>query len=359
MKKGKGKKWIAVIALLLAVIASAIGINYTGGVQAEVAAADEGPVKRLIKETGSVESGNTIVIASNFSGEIKGLVVSEGDSVKAGDILITGDDSVARLDLKSLRAELSALEISYGRAGEAVKKNKALYDQGALSREEYNGAAAAEKQLAAQVSSLRYSIESFTKASGALGVTAPFDGTITEVYAKEGEFATIGTSLFELADLEDLYIEVNLIAEDADKVEEGDQVLVYKDDSGGLPAAGSSVRRIHLKAREELSGLGIMQKRVKVEIQTDPGFNLRLGSDVDVEIVIDEKEKVLRVPENAVFQQDGNHYVFVAEGGKAHLRQLETGLEGDDYIEIFSGLTTGEKVIRSPGNEIEDGVRLK
>ena len=359
MKKRNKKIWIVAIALVLVITASAIGILYTGGVEAEVVSADEGTVRKLIKETGTVESGNAIVIASNFSGEVKGVIVTEGDSVNAGDLLLTGDESVAQLDLKSLRAQLSGLEVSHGRAREAVSKNKTLYDQGALSREEYDAAMAAEKELAAQVSSLRYSIESFAKASGASGVTAPIDGTITEVYAKEGEYAVIGAGLFEISDLQDLYIEVDLIAGDADKVEVGDQVLVYAGDSGGLPAMGSSVRRIHLKAREELSGLGIMQKRVKVEIQMEPTISLRLGSDVDVEIIVEDMGNVLRVPVSAVFKLDGDHYVFVAEGGRASMRQVEIGLEGDDHIEIVSGLSEGEIVIRSPGNEIEDGIRLK
>ena len=359
MKKSIKKKWIIAITVLLVLIAASIGVLYTGGIEADTVTADEGPVRKLIKETGTVESGSTIVVASNFSGEIKGVIVSEGDFVNAGDLLVTGDESVAQLDLKSLRAQLSGLEVSLGRAREAVRKNKTLYEQGALSREEYDASTAAERELAAQVSSLRYSIESFAKSSGATGVTAPMDGTITEVYAKEGEYTAVGAGLFEISDLEDLYIGVDLIAEDADKVEAGDSVLVYAGDSGGLPATGSSVRRIHLKAREELSGLGIIQKRVKVEIRMEPSISLRLGSDVDIEIIVDEKENVLRVPVNAVFKLDGNHFVFVAEDGRARMRQVETGLEGDDHIEIISGLTKGELVIQSPGNEIEDGVRLK
>lgn len=163
MKKGKTRKWIIGIAVVLVIIAVAIGTIYTGGIEAELAAADQGEVMRLIKETGSVESGNTIVVASNFSGEIRGVVVSEGDSVKAGDLLLTGDEGAAQLDLKSLRAELSGLEVTHRRAVEAVKKNKTLYDQDALSREDYDAAVAMEKQLAAQVSALRYSIESFAK----------------------------------------------------------------------------------------------------------------------------------------------------------------------------------------------------
>jgi HlyD family secretion protein len=359
MKKGNKKKWILIGGLLIALIAVYGLTVYTGGVEADTTEVEKGPIRKLIKETGTVESDNTVIVASNFSGEIKSVIVSEGDTVNEGELLLTGDESVAQLDLKSLRAQLSGLEASHARAKETVANNKILYEQGALSRQEYDAAITAERELAAQMSSMRYSIESFAKASGASGVTAPMSGTITEIYAREGEYATVGVGLFEITDLDSLYIKANLITEDADLVKVGDEVLVYGDGSGGLPATGSSVRRVHLKAREELSGLGILQKRVTVEIQMAPNLNLRLGSDVDIEIVVEEKEDVLRAPDNAVFKMDGNHYVFVAEEGKARLRQIETGLEGDGFIEILSGLSEGEMVIRSPGNEIEDGIKLK
>ena len=86
-----------------------------------------------------------------------------------------------------------------------MANNKILYEQGALSRQEYDAAITAERELAAQMSSMRYSIESFAKASGASGVTAPMSGTITEIYAREGEYATVGVGLFEITDLGSLY----------------------------------------------------------------------------------------------------------------------------------------------------------
>ena len=177
MKKGSKKKWIAIAALLIALAAIYAATVYTGRVEADTTAAEKGTVRKLIKETGTVESDNAIVIASHFSGEIQGVIVSEGDTVEAGTLLLTGDESVAQLDLKSLRAQLSGLEVSYARARQMVEKNKTLYEQGALSREEYDASMATEKELAAEVSSLRYSIESFAKASGSDRVTAPISGT--------------------------------------------------------------------------------------------------------------------------------------------------------------------------------------
>ncbi len=359
MKKVGKKKWIVAAAVLVALAAAVIAGMYTGGVEAEAVEADIGLVQKLIKETGTIESDNTIIVASNFSGEIKGVMAAEGDSVSEGELLITGDESVAQLDLKSLRAQLSGLEVSHARARDMAQKNKTLYEQGALSREAYDGAVAAERELAAQVSSLRYSIESYAKASGSSGVASPIKGTITEVYVQKGQYTTVGASLFEIADLDDLYVKVNLVAEDADLIREGDKVLIYGREREAPPMGDSTIRRVHLKVREELSGLGLLQRRVTVEIHGNPDLDFRLGSEVDLAIIAEEKANVLRVPAEAVFRMDGNSFVFIAEGGKAHLRQVETGLEGDDHIEINSGLAEGESVILSPGNDIEDGVKLK
>lgn len=355
--KGK-KKWIAAIALIVALVGGYIFITFSGGVEVDTVTVDKGAVQKLIKEIGTVESENLVVVSSNFSGEVEGLSTSIGASVNLGDLLLTSDKGVSNLDLKSLKAQLSGLEISHKRARDITNRNKSLYDQGAASREEYEAALASERELEAQISSLKYSIESFAKSSETKGITSPITGTVTEVFVKEGEYVTVGTPLFEIADLKQLYIGVKLIEDDADLVEAGDSVLIYMKSNKDLPVTGR-VRRIHLKSKEEVSGLGIIQKRVGVEIEIDTDIILRLGSDIELAIIVSEKETVLRVPIDSVFQLDGDFYVYVVDDGRARLRIIEKGLEGDEYVEIVSGLKTADKVILSPGNDIDDGTRLK
>jgi len=357
MKTSGKKKWIAAAALIVILASVYAATTFSGGVKADVITVEKGEVCKLIREVGTVESDNSIIISSAFTGEIKGLVGSTGDLINAGELLLTSDNSVAQLDIKSLRGQLSGLEISYSRAKEIADRNKILFNQGALSREEYDAALASKRELEAQVSSLRYSIESYAKASGISGITSPIKGTITDVFIKEGEYVSVGTPLFEVADLDMLYIRTNLIAEDADVVETGNEVLIYAE-KGDLPLTGSSVRRIHFKAKEEVSGLGIIQKRVTVEVEILPDVELRLGSDVDLAIIVAKKKDVLRIPIGSRFQIEGNSYVYVAEGGRARLREIEIGLEGDDYVEIVSGLSDGETVILSPGNDIDDGKKI-
>ena len=340
------------------VIAAAGIAAMNSGVAVQAAAVEQGEVAKVLKETGTVESKSAVTITAKTAGEIKGLTVEEGDNVKAGDILMTSGGTSATLDIKSQQAELAGLQAQYSQARDLANKNKALYDQGALSYEDYNASNTAAKQLAAQISSLQYSIQSYADSSGAKGVTAPVDGVLTGVFVKEGETVTPGTSLFEISNLNDVYVKTDFIAEDADLIREGDAVRIYNEDADFSDENGA-VRKIYLKAEDKMSELGVNQKRVTVEIAFGSPKTVRLGSDVDVEVTVDKKENVLRVPDLAVFEKDKNDCVYVIEGGKAVLREIKTGLEGEDYTEVVSGLNKGDQVIVSPGDNISDGARVK
>lgn len=351
-------------ALVAAALAVSIGLSawvlYSGkGIEADIVTVERGLIQRVIKETGTIESDNSVIVTSAFAGEIANVAVSEGDYVNAGDLLLSGDENIVRLELKSLKAQYSGLEASFLETQDMVKKKKELYEQGALSRQEYDFSITLRRESAAQLSSLKYAMESLSESIKNYEVTAPINGTITEVYVKKGGYAPIGASLFEISDLDSLHIRADLIAYEANEVEAGNEVCIYQGKRGeSLPLRGI-VRSIDKKAKEEVSGLGVVNKRVSVEIQVEAASNLRLGSDAEAEITVYKKNNVLCIPNSAVFEMDKNRYVFALEGNVARIRKIKTGLEGNDLVEITSGLSEGERVIRSLGNDIEDGIKIK
>lgn len=358
MKLFKSKKWFAAGIGTMLVIAAAAAAALNSGIVVETAVVDQGEVTKLLKETGTVESKSSIVVTAKNSGEIKGLMVEEGDQVKAGDLLMTSGGTSIALDMKSQKAELAGLQAQYSQARDLADKNKALYEQGALSYQEYNSSNTAAKQLAAQISSLQYSIESYAASTGAEGISSPMDGFLTGVFVKEGESVASGAPLFEISNLDDIYVKTDFIAEDADLIHEGDLVKIYNKDTGFLDEKGA-VRKVFLKAENKMSDLGVNQKRVTVEISFGTAVKARLGSDMDVEIEVDKRGSVIRVSDLAVFEKNKKDFVYVTEGNKAVLREIKTGLEGKDYTEVVSGLSKGEIVIISPGDDVSDGVRVK
>jgi HlyD family secretion protein len=141
-------------------------------------------------------------------------------------------------------------------------------------------------------------------------------------------------------------------------VETGNVVRVFDKDSG-IDDPKGKVSKVHLKAQDYLSDLGITQKRVRVEITLSQEKTPRLGSRVDVEITVDQKLNVLRVPDTAVFDFNDIPHVYLIENRKAKLREVSLGLEGEDYVEVLSGLEMEDEVILSPGNDISDNTRVK
>lgn len=351
------KRWMIAAASAVIVVIAVIG-TLSSGIAVDSAYVEKGEVIKLIKESGTVESKSSIIITAKNTGEVKGLKISEGDEVNEGDTLMTSGGTSAELDIKSLQAELSGLQVQYTQARDIANKNKTLYDQGALSYEAYNQSNTAAKQLAAQVSSLEYSIKSYEESTGATGVTAPIGGIITGVFVKEGETVMPGAKLFEISNLNDRYIKVDLIAEDADLVKTGDTVRAYNDDTN-FNDNSCRVKKIHLKAQEKISDLGVNQRRVTIEIEPSEADGIRLGSSVDVEITVDKKDNVLRVSDMAIFEIENKKHVYVIKSGKAELRQIETGIEGEDFTEIISGLSEGEQIIISPNEDIQDGSKVK
>ncbi|MDD2484652.1 MAG: efflux RND transporter periplasmic adaptor subunit [Eubacteriales bacterium] len=354
----KKKKGIILGGCLLAVAAVAVAVTSFSSIPVKSELVKKGEVVRLVEESGIVESKNTVIVTAKNGGEVNAVLVEEGTFATAGTRLMESDISSAEMDIKSLQAQLSGLQTQYARAKSTLEKNKKLYEQGALSQEEYNASAAGAKQLSSEISALSYTIKSSEEASGVSGVTAPIDGTLTEVFVQKGEIVAAGAALFELSDLKQLYVKVELIAEDADLVAVGDLVRVYNENTG-FSDANCTVRKIFTKAQEELSELGIKQRRVAVEVALNPSTVLRLGSNMDVEITVDKKEAVLCVPDEAFFEIEGKDYVYVIEKEKAVLKEVEIGLEGEEYFEVLSGVAEGDRVVISPSDEIEEGTKVR
>lgn len=356
----KKRRRILVFIALIALIGALISVLYGGKeIEADIAVAGRGQIQKVIKETGVIKSDDTVIVTSHFAGEIEDIAVSDGDYVSAGDLLLLGNEEVARLELKSIKAQRSGLKAAFLEAKDTADKNKILYNQGALSLREYESSAALEKELESQLFSLEYSMESLLKSINNHKIKAPASGTITEVYVKKGEYASIGTNLFEISNLDNLYVKADLIAHEAIEVDVGDEVFIYEGGKGKTSALSGVVKSISQKAKEKTSGLGVVNKRVGVEIKIESASNLLLESDVEIEIAVCRKDDVLCIPKSAIFEMENDNYVFVLDRGLARVRKIVMGLEGNNFVEIISGLTEGETVIRTLANDIEDGVRVK
>jgi len=193
-----------------------------------------------------------------------------------------------------------------------------------------------------------------------LDVTAPIDGRVLRVIRESEGRIEAGTELVEVGDPGDVEAVIDLVSEDAVKVEPGDacEITAW---GGGTPLAGR-VRVVEPRGFTKVSPLGVEEQRVNVivDLDTVPAERPSLGDDFRVEaaITIDEAHDAVLVPLAALFRRGAGEAVFVVADGRARLVPVTIGRRGDHEAEVLAGLSGGEQVIAYPPDTIADGTRI-
>lgn len=215
----------------------------------------------------------------------------------------------------------------------------ALTGQGvALAQVETN-----ESQIEAQQAVIEQALAQVESAKARVEkriLRAPFSGVITQVDKSAGESAT--GVIVSLVSNENFEITVDIPEVDISNVDNGDKTIITFDAFSDEIFNGT-VFFISPSAKI-VNGVSVFEVTVVFD-ELDP--RLRSGLSVDVEIIAEEREKVLRVPSRAVVERSqGELFVRKLEYGEIVEVDVSVGLRGSDgLIEVLSGLSGGEEII--------------
>lgn len=346
-------------------------------VAVKVQAVAPGTVEEIVANTraGTLKPCRRAKLAPSLGGQIATLAVREGDRVKTGDLLLElwNQDLTAQVSLAEREAEAaeararSACLNAENAEREAARQVK--LDQRRLTSEEtldraitaaQAGRADCEAaQATARVSAAKVGVAHANLAKTRL--TAPFPGIVAEVSGELSEYVTPSPPGIPTPPAVDLiddachYVSAPIDEVDAAKVRLGAEVRVTLDAFGDRVFAGR-VRRL----APYVLDLEKQARTLEVEVElTDPAPELAwlAGYSADVEIVIERREGVLRVP-TAALKPDGTLLVLDPAAGRLQARKVETGLANWEQTQITGGLKPGEVVVLSLDQEgVEDGAR--
>ncbi|SNS50651.1 HlyD family secretion protein [Anaerovirgula multivorans] len=406
------KKIVGIIAIIAVIsVGAVLMMNRSKAVEVEVAAVEKGNIAEYVEELGLVVSENKGSVFSPTTGRVTEVVVEVGDQVEKGEVLVKIDSQQLAREMMELEAKKSEVMARYNeetkpidsreieklesqlatqerKVQEAERKrdnNKTLYEAGAISYEEYQVIIVDLEQEVAQLEEINLDLELLRKPVSEniasqyeaqlrqldiqmedlrskgkdFVITSSLTGTVMMKEVEVGSYLQPGMQVMEIGDKEALYIESDVLVSEIGKVKVGSAVEISHKDLGIEDVKGT-IRKIHPQAFSKISDLGIEQKRIKVEMDIeDTVEGIRPGYDLDVKIIVNSREDVLLIPENAVFQQNGKNYVFVNEGNAAVLREIQKGIESKRQVEVITGLQEGEEIILSPDEKLEKGIAIK
>ncbi|MBI5479197.1 MAG: efflux RND transporter periplasmic adaptor subunit [Deltaproteobacteria bacterium] len=292
-----------------------------------------------------------------------------GETVKKGAVVVALDTSELDARLREARAALAAAhvgvtqaQVTLRQAEDTYARNQALFERkalGAEAREQAlsarDGAKAALLAARARVAQGEAALQTARVARERSELRAPFDGLLADVVPYVGDEVIVGAPIFEIIDAARLRVEANLDEADASRAKVGQPVEVTLDALPGVVLRGA-VSQVGPALRRDLKGARVMPIRVDL----DDTSRLRAGMGANVRVVVAERQDVLYLPSNAVVGRGFKRTVFVVEGGKAHVRPIETGLADWERTEIKGGLREGESVISTLNVKgLDDGVPVK
>jgi membrane fusion protein, multidrug efflux system len=329
------------------------GIDLSAGDVARVSRAE---LSTLLSVSGSLKATQSAFVKARVAGELQSLSVREGDRVQAGQLIGKLDATEYQWRLRQAEDQAAAAKAQLDIAQRTLDNNKALVDQGFISRTaldtSINSAAGAQASLQAA----KAAAELAKKAVGDSEVRAPIAGLVSQRLVQPGERVSVDARLIEIVDLSRIELEAAVAPEDVLAMRVGQTARVQID--GQAELVDAKVVRINPSA---LAG----SRAVMAYLELVNSTSLRQGLFARADIQLTRKTALV-VPTSALRFDQAKPYVLMVENGHAVQRVVATGARGDvridgkleSAVEITDGLLVDAIVLRGTVGALRDGTRL-
>ncbi len=357
------------IAIVAAVVVVALAVVWyvtrPKPVSVALVTVERGPVAATVANTraGTVDACRRAGLSPSTGGQIVSLPVKKGDHVVADQLLLElwNDDTKAQLtlaerDARATRSKARESCVIADVAKRDAERLRMLHAEKLASEEaadqaqgkaESNAAGCAAAEDAVQVADARVDV-----ARAQLRRTqlyAPFAGVVAEINGELGEFVTpspVGIPTPPTVDLIDascLYISAPIDEVDAPRVKTGLPARISLDAFPGQTFPGH-VRRVAPYVLDQEKQARTVE--IEAEFDEPEKAGLLAGYSADVEVVLEERDEVLRVP-TSVILPDKKVYVFDPATRRLAARAVQTGIANWEFTEILGGLNAGDRVVSS------------
>jgi len=365
------------------------------GVKIETVA--QQPLDESYEAVGTVRAKTSSIVSSKVMGSIVAMRVREGDTVRAGQLLVEIDSREARIQtqksgaglvemngaldevdrsIKAAESSQTAADANSRLATSTFRRYQQLFERKSISQQEFDEARArhevadaeaerskrmlqsllARRRMAlARIDQARADVSGSQVYSSFTRIAAPINGVVVSRQADVGYMAAPGTPLLTIESGGDYRLEAAVQESQINKIHLGNQVRVQIDALGQQELAGTVVEIV--PAADPASRTYL----VKISIAT-PGGNqqiIRSGLYGKARFVTGQIQ-VITIPRKAVVERGQLTSVYVVDrSGIARMRLVKTGKSYSDRVEVLSGLGEGEQIVVDGGTAVNDGSRVR
>lgn len=315
-------------------------------------------IRKTTVVTGKIEPRNEVNVKPQISGIITEILKEAGQKVEAGEVIAKVKVIPDMSSLSAAQARVRLAGINERQARTDFEREKALFDKGLVSADEYDKIAQALRQAREESAAAQDNLEvvrdgvSKTNASASSTlIRSTVTGLILDIPVKVGNSVILantfndGTTIATVANMNDLIFRGNIDETEVGRLTTG---MTMKITIGALQDLKFDARLEYISPKAtDQNGANQFEIKAAVNLPTS-SEQIRSGYSANAEIVLAEACGVLSVPESAIEFSGNDTFVYVVKGsGKEKTyerRKVTTGLSDGINIEIRSGLKKGETV---------------
>lgn len=312
-------------------------------------------LRQLLPLSGSLRAVNEASVKAKVPGEVREVLVREGEAVTAGQVLVKMDTRDYQAHLDQAKGALLAARGQLDIATKTRDNNKALLDKGFISKTAFDNAQSQFSIAQANVESARGAFDVARKALADTVIRAPIAGLVSSRSVQPGEKVSADNRLLDIVDLSLMELEAAVPAADIMHVALGQEVQVQVE---GMPRTWSGkVARINPATQ---AGSRSIMTYIRLD---NPQHALRAGMFGEAQLTTAKKAGVLSVPQSAIRTDAGNTFVYAIENSKLVQKPVTLGMRGDDgeggAVEITGGLENGEQIVKTHLGHLRIGAMVR
>ena len=295
---------------------------------------------------GDVMTKQNVLIYPEMAGTLYRVYVKDGQKVSKGQLLAAIDDGGLLSQLAQMKTQLALAKTTFERQKRLWEQNIGSEIQYLQAKSSYEGQESAVKQMQSQVAKST--------------IRAPFSGIIDDVIKEQGTVVSpgVGSEVFRIVNLSDMYIEVEVPESHLPNVTPGKSVHVY------FPVLGDSV---NTTIRQTGNFINPSNRSFTAEIAV-PNNDGKVKPNLSAKVMINDytNEEAILIPQSIVSENaKGEQYVYLVDTTASETEAIAkkaiitTGKTQGDFVEVLSGISSGDGIINEGARSVKEGQKVK
>ena len=302
--------------------------------------------------SGSLRAVNSALLKARAAGELQGLTVREGDTVRAGQLIARVDATESQARVRQAQQQADSARSQIDIAQRQWDNNKALVDQGFISKSALDTSLNNLQSAQANYQAAAAAVDLARKGLDDTQLRAPIGGVVSQRLAQPGERVGIDAKVIEIVDLSRLELEAALSAADSIQVAVGQQAVLQVE--GSARPVMARVARINPTAQAG-------SRSVLAYLSIENGAGLRQGMFAQGTLGTG-MASALAVPLSAVRTDKPAPYVQLVEDNRIAHRSVQTGARGQADNEVMvavQGLSVSATVVKGSIGPLREGTPVR